>query len=257
MPSDTRDGSCNDVPRVALVSGASGLIGRAVCAALARPGMTIAGIFHTRRDEALATGASVEARGGRFLPVQANLMEGPAPRRACMAEIERSVGTPDILVACAGAKPRGPLLSQSAEGLDSLVSLNVVATIDLARLALRALVRRGWGRVILVGSRAGTVGMPGQAAYAATKAALSAWASSAAFEVGRRGVTVNVVAPGAIEDASDTTYSQAEAARVQDLIGCGRLGSAAEVGAVVAFLASPAASYVNGATIAVDGGARF
>lgn len=244
-------------PRVALVTGASGLIGRAACLALARAGIVVVGTFAHRRDAALETAQQIAALGGTCHLVEARFTESATALEACLAEVEQVAGTPDILVTCAGAKQRRPLLATSRADLEAVVAMNVIATIELARLVVRRLVRRGWGRVVLLGSRAGALGMPGQAGYAASQAALSAWAASAAFEVGRRGVTVNVVAPGAVHDASDATYSQAEAARVAELIGCGRLASAAEIAAVIGFLCSADASYVNGATISVDGGARY
>lgn len=257
MPAELVPGSTGEPPRVALVTGASGLIGREACIALARAGAVVVGTFNRRREAAMETGRRVEALGGKFFPVHASLTDSPAALQECLSEVERVAGSPDIMVACAGAKHRQPLLATRPGELEALVSLNITATIELARLVLRKVVRRGWGRIVLMGSRAGRLGMPGQAAYAATQAALSAWALSAAFEVGRRGVTVNVVAPGAVQDPADETYSAAEAARVQELIGCGRLGTAEEIAAVIAFLCSSASSYVNGATISVDGGARY
>ena len=257
MPAETLPSATGEPRRVALVTGASGLIGREACLALAQAGVVVVGTFNRRREAAMETGQRIEELGGKFFPIHASLTGSPSAPQDCLAEVERVAGAPDIMVACAGVKQRRPLLATRPGDLEALASLNIVATIELARLVLRKVVRRGWGRIVLMGSRAGTLGMPGQAAYAATQAALSGWASSAAFEVGRRGVTVNVVAPGAVQDPADATYSAAEAARVQELIGCGRLGTAAEIAAVIAFLCSSAASYVNGATISVDGGARY
>jgi len=118
------------------------------------------------------------------------------------------------------------------------------------------MMRACWGRLVLVGSRAGVAGLPGQAGYAASKAALQAWAASTAGEVGRHGVTVNVVAPGAVAEPTPT-YAPDEEARVLQLIGARRLATPDEVSAVVTFLASAAASYFNGVTLPVDGAARF
>jgi 3-oxoacyl-[acyl-carrier protein] reductase len=145
----------------------------------------------------------------------------------------------------------------SATDLRKAVNINIESQIALSRMSLRIMSASGWGRIVFIGSRAGSVGLPGQAAYASTKGALSAWAASVAGEVGKKGITVNVVAPGAIEDAQETVYSPEEQEKVCDRIGAGRLGKAGEVASVVSFLCSTNAGYINGATIAVDGGARF
>ena len=117
--------------------------------------------------------------------------------------------------------------------------------------------RQNYGRVILLGSRAGEHGLPGQSVYSASKAALHAYAKSLAFEVGSKGITVNAVAPGAVAGGEQRTYTQQDEARVCESIGLRRLGKAEEIAAVIAFLAAPAASYVSGAVIPVDGAGRF
>jgi 3-oxoacyl-[acyl-carrier protein] reductase len=137
------------------------------------------------------------------------------------------------------------------------MATNVHSAIDTARACLRPMIRQRHGRIVLFGSVAGAVGLPGHSTYAATKAALQAWASSAAGEVGGRDITVNVVAPGAIRDDTMDFHTPQERDLVLKFIGAGRFGEPHEVAAMVSFLCSPAATYVNGATIRVDGGARF
>lgn len=243
--------------RVALVTGATGLLGRAICERLADDGVTIAGAFYRHTVEAERIRREFEHRNLRFVPLQvdlSNVIEGP---KRLFKEVTKVLRAPDIFVACAGIKLRRSFQFTKIEDLTSVLAINVQAQLELTRLVARDMMRNKWGRIVLVGSHAGTFGMTGQSAYAASKAALSAWAASVAGEVGHHSVTINVIAPGALANPNDTLYSPEEASTIVQSIGCGRLGQPEEIAAVIGFLCSNAASYVNGATIPVDGGARF
>ncbi|MEU6021906.1 SDR family oxidoreductase [Micromonospora sp. NPDC047134] len=240
--------------RTALVTGASGHLGGAVCRALAAQGARVVGTYRggAERIQALADEYGV-------IPHQVDLSDGTAVAGLLPAMTEVA-GALDILVCAHGVTERRPVVT-ARPGSDAgdLWRLNVSASVALAGAAGRQMLRRRHGRIVLLGSRAGTHGMPGQADYAASKAALSAWATSAAWELGPFGVTVNVVAPGAVEPdpQAPAVYSDRENQEVVGRIALRRLGAPAEVAAVVAFLAGPGAGYLTGQTLLVDGGARW
>ena len=165
-------------------------------------------------------------------------------------------GQLNILVYAAGTTLRRAAMLTSTENSRQLVAVNLEGVFSTTRACLRQMIKDHWGRIIILGSRAGRVGLPGESCYAATKGALMAWAASLAGEVGSRGITVNVLSPGALE-GGETKYSDAEQEAVISKIGAGRLGTFEEVANVAVFLCSNRATYVNGAVIDVDGGARF
>lgn len=231
----------------ALVTGASKGIGAAVATALAAGGRDV--IVHYGRDEAGAdkTASACAEHGVDARTVAADLREDLAPLTTAVDE----AGGLAVLVNNAGATADGLALSMSDESFTEILQVNLVAAFTLARTALRGMLRARGGRVINLTSVVGLHGNAGQANYAASKAGLVGLTKSLAREVGRRGITVNAVAPGFISTAMTSDLD------VDDLLArlpAGRLGTAEEVAAVVAFLASDAASYVNGTVVQVDGG---
>jgi 3-oxoacyl-[acyl-carrier protein] reductase len=233
---------------VALVTGASGRLGTAICRLLAADGLTVLPVCHQGDRRA----AELAAEIGALDPVQADLTD----TATAMARIKSRGVAPGVLVCAHGRTSRRSVLAGGDD--DGLWGVNVHSVTRLAGLVGKGMLRRRSGRIVLVGSRAGSVGMPGQAEYAATKAALSAWAASAAWDFGRFGVTVNVVAPGAVQPGPDGgLYTAEEDAAVTERIALRRLATADEVAGAVAFLAGPRSGYITGQTLLVDGGARW
>jgi 3-oxoacyl-[acyl-carrier protein] reductase len=241
--------------RVVIVSGASGGIGSACARQLARLGATVVAGYHANKDAAADLVEEIESTGGiaRAVPADLATAEGAESLvRVALAEF----GRVDGCVAAAGLRTRRLAMATDAGTLATLLNVNLAGSINLAKACLRPMMRARYGRIVLFGSRAGTSGLPGHAAYAATKGALQPWAASVAGEVGGHGVTVNVIAPGAIA-AEVMDFNADEQQLVLKFVGAGRMGEPREVAAAVSFLLSPAASYVNGNTLVVDGGARF
>ncbi|GFH38243.1 SDR family NAD(P)-dependent oxidoreductase [Streptomyces pacificus] len=241
--------------RVVVVSGASGTIGSACARYLAELGATVVAGYHSGEDRMGKLAARVEEAGGTLVPVRADLSAPGGPAGLATAALDR-FGRIDGLVAAAGLRSRRLAMATDAGTLDELLDVNLAGSVNLAKACLKPMMRARYGRIVLFGSRAGTSGLPGHSAYAATKGALQPWAASLAGEVGKHGITVNVVAPGAIR-AETMDFSPEERDLVLKFIGAGRLGEPEEVAAAVSFLLSPSASYVNGNTLVVDGGARF
>lgn len=237
-------------PHVALVTGANGLLGGAICRALAAEGLTVLPLCHKGLDRAAEFADDTGALA--LEPVQADLTDPDA----AMERIRERGVVPGVLVCAHGLTLRRSALTPGDDY--GLWDVNVHSVTRLAALVGKGMLRKRDGRIILIGSRAGSVGLPGQAEYSATKAALSAWAASAAWEFGRFGVTVNVVAPGAVQPGpGPALYSEEENRAVVDRIALRRLAAPQEIASVVAFLAGSHSGYITGQTLLVDGGARW
>jgi 3-oxoacyl-[acyl-carrier protein] reductase len=243
--------------RVVIVTGASGNLGSACARDLAGLGATVVAGYHGNEEAATALAKEISAAGGVCVPVRADLADPQGPEALVRAAQRECGGRIDALVAAAGLRLRRPAVATDPAAGRAQMATNVHSAIDTARACLRLMIRQRFGRIVLFGSVAGSVGLPGHSTYAATKAALQAWAASTAGEVGGRDITVNVVAPGAIRDETMDFHTAEERDLVLKFIGAGRFGEPHEVASMVSFLCSPAASYVSGATLRVDGGARF
>ena len=235
--------------KTALITGASGGIGGAVAAALHAAGASVA--LSGTREEPLR--ALAERLGVRAHVVAANLSD-PAAVDALPKQAAQAMGSVDILVNNAGITRDNLFMRMSDDEWDQVIAVNLTASFRLARGVLRGMMKARWGRIVSITSVVGTTGNPGQANYAAAKAGLVGLSKSLAAEVASRGITVNCVAPGFIETAMTDKLADEQKARILTQIPAGRMGSADDIAAAVLYLASPAAGYVTGATLHVNGG---
>ena len=234
----------------ALVTGGSRGIGAAIAGALAADGWPVAVNYRSGAADAAATVAAIEASGGRAVALAGDVADPAVPALLLEAAVEAFGGPVLALVNNAGVRADGLALSLSDEDWRIVLDTNLGSTYRLTRVALRAMIRARFGRVINIASVVGPRANAGQANYAASKAAVIAFTKTAAVEVARRGVTINAVAPGLI--ATDMTQDIPEAFR--EKVPAGRAGTPEEVAAAVAFLASERAGYITGSTVYVDGG---
>jgi 3-oxoacyl-[acyl-carrier protein] reductase len=241
------------VSRVALVTGASRGIGRAIAEQLAGDGMQVAVNFASNETAAAEVVSAIEAAGGRATAFRADV--GAAAEVSAMFDaVTESLGPVEILVNNAGITRDDLLLRMSAEAWDDVIRTNLTSVYLCTKAALRAMVRARFGRLISIASVSGIAGNAGQANYAAAKAGVVGFTKSVAKEVGSRGITANVVAPGFIATDMTAALGDDVLSAATEHITVGRLGTPAEVASAVGYLASDAASYITGQTIVVDGG---
>jgi 3-oxoacyl-[acyl-carrier protein] reductase len=237
--------------RVALVTGASRGIGRAIAERLAAQGAVV--VAAARGANAQPVAEAIAAGGGRAEAANLDVTAAGASERLVASTLERH-GRIDILVNNAGIARDQLLLRMKREDWDAVLATNLTAAFTLTQAALKPMIRQRGGRIISIGSVVGQSGNAGQANYAASKAGLIGFTKAVALEVASRGITVNLVAPGMIE--TDMTRALTEAARDDwaSKIPLRRLGTPADVASAVCFLASDEASYITGHVLAVNGG---
>ena len=237
--------------RVALVTGASRGIGRAIAAKLAAQGATV--VAAARERNAAGTVDAITAAGGRAEVASVDVGDAAAIEALVAGALERH-GRIDILVNNAGIAKDQLMLRMKREDWDAVIATNLTAAFALTQAVLKPMIRQKGGRIVCISSVVGQSGNAGQANYAASKAGLIGFAKAVAQEVGSRNITVNVVAPGLIE--TDMTRAITEDARGEwaSRIPLKRLGTPDDIAAAVCFLASSEASYITGQVLAVNGG---
>ncbi len=239
--------------RIALVTGGSRGIGRSIAKALAGKGMAVAVNYSTNAGAAGEVVAEIEEAGGKAVAVGADVSDVDQVE-AMFQRVTNQLGPVTVLVNNAGITKDNLLLRMSVDDFDTVIAVNLRSTFLCTKTAMRSMLKAKWGRVVSIASVAGVSGNPGQANYAASKAGVIGFSKSIAKEVGARGITVNVVAPGFI--STDMTDSLDDSARsgALDAITLGRFGATDEIAATVAFLTSDDAAYITGQVISVDGG---
>src|SRR5215470_5091818 len=237
--------------KVALVTGASRGIGRAIATKLAEQGALV--VCAARGENAKATADAIVAAGCRGEAITLDVTDDAAMAKV-PGEIVEKHGRLDIVVSNAGITRDQLLMRMKRDDWDAVLATNLTATFTLAQAAIRPMLKQKGGRIVAVGSVVGQMGNAGQVNYAASKAGLIGLVKALAREVASRGITVNVITPGMID--TDMTRAISEKAQVDwtSQIPLGRLGTPDDVAAAACYLASDEAAYITGHVLAVNGG---
>ncbi len=238
--------------KVALVTGATRGIGRAIALSLGQAGATVIGTATTQTGSQAITDYLQEQNiqgEGKVL----NVTDAEAVDRV-VTEIETTYGAPAILINNAGITRDNLLMRMKQEEWDAILATNLTPVYTLSKRCLRAMTKARWGRIITITSVVGVMGNAGQTNYAAAKAGVIGFSKSLAREVGARGITVNTVAPGFIDTDMTSALPDTHKSALLENVPVKRLGQPEEIAAAVCFLASPSAAYITGETLNVNGG---
>lgn len=242
----------SDAKKIALVTGASRGIGASIVDHLALDGFTVIGTATTEAGAAAITDRFVAAgQLGQGMVLDVACLESI---ERLMAAIQEKFGAPLVVVNNAGITRDNLFLRMKEEEWFDVLDANLTGAYRISRASIKAMVKARWGRIVNIGSVVASSGNPGQANYCAAKAGLIGFSKSLAQEIGSRGITVNVVAPGFIATDMTDVLSEAQKAQLLQRIPLGRLGEPKDIAEVVRFLVSEKGSYVTGQTIHVNGG---
>jgi 3-oxoacyl-[acyl-carrier protein] reductase len=239
--------------RVALVTGGSRGIGRAVSLALARQGASVAVNYVSNQDAARQVASEIGDAGGLATSLQGDVANAEDAKRIIDATVQE-LGGLHILVNNAGLTRDDLVLRMSEDAWDRVMEVDLRGAFLCTKAALRSMVRQRWGRIVNIASVAGLVGNAGQANYAAAKAGLIGFTKAVAKEVASRSITANAIAPGFVETEMTATLTEAQQQAVMQLVPLGRSAMPEDIAPAVVFLASDEASYITGTVLAVDGG---
>ncbi|MCP4488688.1 MAG: 3-oxoacyl-ACP reductase FabG [Gammaproteobacteria bacterium] len=238
--------------QIALVTGASRGIGKAIALALGEQGATVVGTATTEAGAEKISDTLHSANiTGRGLVLNVSDSDSVS---ACLKTLSAEFGAPDILVNNAGITRDNLLMMMKDDQWDEIINTNLTSIFRMTKAVIRAMMKKRNGRIINISSVVGATGNPGQTNYAAAKAGLIGFSKSLAREIGSRNITVNTVAPGFIDTDMTRELKEDQRDSLAAQIPLGRLGSAEEVAAAIVFLASPTAAYITGETIHVNGG---
>jgi 3-oxoacyl-[acyl-carrier protein] reductase len=237
--------------RIALVTGASRGIGKAIASRLAERGAHV--VAAARGEHAQAVADEIATAGGRCEPIALDVTE-PGASEAAVAGLLHRHGRIDILVNNAGIARDQLMLRMKRDDWDAVLGMNLTAAFVLTRAALKPMLKQRAGRIVNISSVVGQAGNAGQANYAASKAGIIGFSKAVALEVASRGITVNVVAPGLIDTDMTRAITDSAHAEWASKIPLKRLGTPDDIAAAVCFLASDEASYITGQVLAVNGG---
>ena len=229
-------------------------IGQGIALALANAGADVLITARTNVADAEAVAEAVREAGTKGIAAPCDVSDAASVEALFSAALAQLSGHVDILVNNAGITRDGLLLRMSEEDWDAVLDANLKGTFLCTRAAAKLMIKQRSGRIINITSVMGQVGNPGQANYSASKAGIVGFTRTVARELGSRGITVNAVAPGFIETNMTDALKEEARAQILTKVPLNRLGTPEDVGAVVAFLASDAASYITGQVITVDGG---
>ena len=239
--------------KVAVVTGGSRGIGRAVCLRLAEMGAKVVINYVSRPAAAEETKNAIEAKGGACLLVQFNVAEAAEVQEA-FKKITAEYGRVDILVCNAGITRDGLLATMKEEAWDQVMTVNLKGAFNCIKAGCRPMMKQRWGRIVMITSVVGFAGNAGQVNYAAAKAGLVGLAKSTARELASRGITVNCVAPGYIDTEMTSGLPDTVKEKLLSEIPLGILGEGDDIAGAVAYLSSDDGRYVTGQTIHVNGG---
>lgn len=240
--------------RVALVTGAMGGLGTAICQELAKAGHKVVAAYHPQfdnKDEWLKEQAAAGFKDFVCVAGDVSVLEDC---QKMVADAEAACGQVDILINNAGITRDNLLMRMKDDEWNEIIDTNLTSLYRLSKPVLRAMMKKRNGRIISIGSVVGTMGNAGQVNYAAAKAGLVGFTKSLAREVASRGITVNAVAPGFIETDMTKALNEEQRAGIMNQVPAARLGDPKEIAAAVVFLASDDAAYITGETLHVNGG---
>jgi len=238
--------------KVALVTGATRGIGRAIAMQLAKQGAVVIGTATSEGGAEKISAALAEAgNSGTGIVMNVGSQESVD---AGLAQIAEQYSAPVIVVNNAGITRDNIMLRMKADEWDDVINTNLSSMYRVTKASIKGMTKARWGRIINISSVVGSMGNPGQANYAAAKAGLEGFGRALASEIGSRGITVNAVAPGFIATDMTDELPEAQKEALMQKIPAGRLGQPEEIAAAVGFLASEEAGYVSGTTLHVNGG---